>query len=144
MRAGQGASGPVLDRIGDFTNGELSPGQVRVALHILTSRDAVLGVEGKAGTGKTHTVAVVRELAYRAGWSVRGLAATTGAVKLLREAGLDAETVASLQNRKPDVAPLLRELWIVDEAGMLSTRQAAAVLEQAREHQAKVVLLGDL
>jgi len=144
MRAGQGTSGPVLDQIADFTNGELSRDQVRVALHILTSRDTVLGVEGKAGTGKTHTVAVVRELAHRAGWYVRGFGPTTGAVKLLREAGLDAETVATLQNRTPDVAPLRRELWIVDEAGMLSTRQAATILEQAGERQAKVVLLGDL
>ncbi len=145
MREGQGASAPVManEPAAAPTSRGLAPDQERVARHILTSRDQILGVEGKAGTGKTTTLAAVRERAEAAGWRVRGYAPTTGAVKRLNEGGIYSVTVARLNGEK--VAPLAgrRELWVVDEAAMLSTRQTAAILERAREIGAKVVLVGD-
>lgn len=51
--------------------------------------------------------------------------------------------MAALRGEKGSLVGARRELWVVDEAGMLSTRQAAAILERARETGAKVVLLGD-
>lgn len=36
-----------------------------------------------------------------------------------------------------------KQLWIVDEAGLMSSKQASSVLEKAREAGAKVVLVGD-
>jgi hypothetical protein len=145
MRAGRGAHEPVLAdlRVLRGSSPALSPAQERVARHILASRDQVLGVAGKAGTGKTFTLASVRESAEAAGWRVRGFAPTTGAVKLLSESGIESVTVAALQNETPRRAAG-RELWIVDEAGMLSTRQAAGVLGRARACGARVVLIGDL
>jgi hypothetical protein len=125
------------------TSPSLSLEQRRVARHILTSHDQVLGVEGKAGTGKTTTLATVRERAEESGWHVRGFAPTTSAVKRLNEAGIESLTVATLQMEKDSLVADRRELWVIDEAGMLSTRQAAVVLERARETGAKVVLLGD-
>jgi len=145
MREGRGRGVSVIDEAVaavSRSSPALSPDQERVARHILLSRDQVVGIEGKAGTGKTHTLGAVREMAASAGWRVRGLAPTTGAVKLLREAGVEAVTVTALQ-QEPAQAVARRELWIVDEAGMLSTRQAAAVLERAREVDARVVLVGD-
>lgn len=141
MKSGQGAGSPILDSSAHrFT--QLSPEQERVARYILTARDQVIAVEGKAGTGKTTLLREVRPAAEGAGWRVRGFAPTTGAVKLLDEAGIESATVASL--KKEAVAQgTRRELWIVDEAGMLSTRQAAAVLSRAQEQGARVVLLGD-
>lgn len=142
MKAGQGDGSPVLDSSAHRFTESLSPDQERVARHILTTRDPVIGVEGKAGTGKTHLLGEVRQVAEGAGWRVRGFAPTTGAVKLLDEAGIQSATVASL--RKETMATgSARELWIVDEAGMLSTRQAATVLARAQEQGARVVLLGD-
>jgi conjugative relaxase-like TrwC/TraI family protein len=120
----------------------LGEDQVRVVRHILSSADRLLAVEGKAGTGKTRVLSSVRERAEERGWSVRGFAPTTTAVAVLREAGIDSMTVAAALKQP---LPLNREpqLWIVDEAGLLSTRQARELLDRAEKTGTKVVLVGD-
>ncbi len=141
LRQGQGRGTAILEWPFE-ASGSLSLEQQRVVRHILGSRDQIIGVEGKAGTGKTHTLTTVRVAAESAGWRIRGFAPTTGAVKLLKEAGIDSVTVAALR-QQTNARAAGPELWIVDEAGMLSTREAAAVFERARERAAKVVLIGD-
>lgn len=126
----------------DVKPGHLADDQARVARHVLAHPDQLLAVEGKAGVGKSTTLAVVREHAEGAGWRVRGFAPTTTAAGVLREGGIDATTVAALLKEKPG-APCSRELWIVDEAGLLSTRQAREVIDRAAAEGAKVVLVGD-
>jgi conjugative relaxase-like TrwC/TraI family protein len=123
----------------------LSDSQRRVAEHILTSPDQVLAVEGKAGAGKTYTLQAVVAEATSRGWSVRGLAPDTSAVKTLgAETGIPAGTIAALAVERPGARQETRpELWLVDEAGKMSSRQAAVVLGKAREAGAKVVLVGD-
>ena len=123
----------------------LSDSQRRVAEHILTSPDQVLAVEGKAGAGKTYTLQAVVAEATGRGWSVRGLAPDTSAVKALgAEAGIPAGTIAALALERPGARQGARpQLWLVDEAGKMSSRQAAVVLGKAREAGAKVVLVGD-
>jgi conjugative relaxase-like TrwC/TraI family protein len=120
----------------------LGEDQARVARHILGCPDRLVAVEGKAGTGKTKTLSYVRERAAEAGFSVRGFAPTTTAAAVLREGGIESTTVAAALkeslsfNREP-------QLWIVDEAGLLSSRQARELLERAEKVGAKVVLVGD-
>jgi len=123
----------------------LSDSQRRVAEHILTSPDQVLAVEGKAGAGKTYTLQAVVAEATGRGWSVRGLAPDTSAVKTLgAETGIPAGTIAALSLERPGAQKGTRpELWLVDEAGKMSSRQAAVVLGKARVAGAKVVLVGD-
>lgn len=115
---------------------------MRAVHHVLVPRDRLVGVEGRAGTGKSHTLGALHDAAEQAGWSVRAFAPTTSAVKVLRDEGLDAVTVARLLREKaaPPSAP---QLWIVDEAGLLSTDAMARLLRQAEAVQAKVVLVGD-
>jgi Tfp pilus assembly pilus retraction ATPase PilT len=50
--------------------------QLRVARHVLESPDRLVAVEGKAGTGKSTTLAHVRERAEAAGFTVRCFAPT--------------------------------------------------------------------
>lgn len=121
----------------------LDPGQRSVAEHILTERSPVLAVIGKAGAGKTFTLGAVQSAAVAAGWELRAYAVTTGAVAELKHAGLaGAATVASLEaSAPPSENP--RRLWLVDEASLLSTRQANAVLTRARDAGARLVLIGD-
>jgi conjugative relaxase-like TrwC/TraI family protein len=121
----------------------LGPDQLRVVRHLLESRAQVLGVEGKPGTGKTFTLAAVREAAESAGWTVRGFAVSTGAVAQLREVGIAAETLKSLAARPP-TAPQPRELWIVDEASLLGNRDAAVALDSAHRAGARLVVVGDV
>ncbi len=120
----------------------LTPEQAQAARHVLDSRDLVIGIEGKAGTGKSHTLTAVHDAAEQAGWTVRAFAPTTSAVEVLRADGLDTTTVARFLREKaaPTLGP---QLWIVDEAGLLSTEAAAAILRKAHAAGAKVVLVGD-
>lgn len=121
---------------------ELGEDQLRVARHILGSPDRFVAVEGKAGTGKTKVLSYVRERAAEAGWSVRGFAPTTTATAVLREGGIESTTVAAALR---EGLSLKREpqLWIIDEAGLLSSRQAKELLERSERVGAKVVLVGD-
>ena len=138
MRAGRGRA----QAIAADPPAYLTPEQAQAAGHVLGSRDAVIGIEGKAGTGKSHTLAAVHDAAERAGWTVRAFAPTTSAVEVLRGDGLEATTVARLLREKaqPPAGP---QLWVVDEAGMLSTEAAAGILRKAEAAGAKVVLVGD-
>ena len=144
MRQGRGTGKAVLagDRFAPAR--PLSPGQRKVAEHILGSRDQVLAVEGKAGAGKTYTLqAVVAEASAR-GWVVRGFAPDTSAVKTLaEETGVPTRTLAALARERPGDGPGTPQLWMVDEAGKMSSRQAATLFEQARAAGARVVLVGD-
>jgi conjugative relaxase-like TrwC/TraI family protein len=120
----------------------LGEDQVRVVRHILGSPDRLVAVEGKAGTGKTRALACVRQCASEAGWAVRGFAPTTTAAAVLKEAGIDSTTVATAFQKLP-LRSETQELWIVDEAGLLSSRQAREVLAEAEKMGAKVALVGD-
>lgn len=140
VRDGRG-HGPVTE--GARLPAALSPEQERAARHILETNDLVLGIEGKAGAGKSFTLAAVHDVAEREGWTVRGFAPTTSAAEVLRESGLQAGTVARLLREKDVAGDGRPQLWIVDEAGLLSTRQAVALFARARVAGAKVVLVGD-
>src|SRR5262249_9372 len=102
----------------------LGEDQAKVVGHILGSADRPLAVEGKAGTGKTRVLAHIRIQAEAAGWRVRGVAPTTTAVDVLREGGIEAVTAAGLLHERPLSERPANQLWIVDEAGLLSSRQA--------------------
>jgi len=121
----------------------LGDDQLRVARHVLESPDRLVAVEGKAGTGKSTMLAHVRERAEAAGFRVRGFAPTTTAAGVLREGGIDSTTVAALLRETPSLKGPGRELWIVDEAGLLSTKQARELLDRAEQAGAKLVLVGD-
>jgi len=120
----------------------LGEDQLGVVRHILASPDRLVAVEGKAGTGKTRALAHVRQCAAEAGWSVRGFAPTTTAAAVLKEGGIDSTTVAAGLQNLPHGSQT-QELWIVDEAGLLSSRQARELLDHAEKVGAKVALVGD-
>jgi ATP-dependent exoDNAse (exonuclease V) alpha subunit len=101
-----------------------------------------VAVEGKAGAGKTRTLSWVRERAEEAGWSVRGFAPTTTAAAVLREGGIDSVTVAAAL-KEPLSFRREPQLWILDEAGLLSRREARELLDRAERVGAQVVLVGD-
>ncbi|HEU0276240.1 MAG TPA: MobF family relaxase [Rhodanobacteraceae bacterium] len=102
-------------------------------------------LQGYAGTSKTTSIlATVAAAARRADLRVRALAPTHHAADVLREAvGGESGTVASIIARPLEIgdAP---ELWIVDEAGMVSAEDMRALLERADQARAQVVLTGDV
>lgn len=126
---------------------EFTPEQREATTVILTSGKALHVLHGHAGTSKTSSVlAAVRGAAVEHGFKVRALAPTNdAATKLGGAIGENATTVAShLMDRA--TAPAIhdqRELWVVDEAGMISARDMQRLLEKADREQAIVILAGD-
>ncbi|HEY1804858.1 MAG TPA: MobF family relaxase [Terracidiphilus sp.] len=112
--------------------------------HILTSRDQIQGLHGRAGVGKTTTLVVVREGAESNGYAVEGLAPTSRAAQQLRDAGIPADTLQGFLargNRQPADATG-RHLYMVDESSLTSTKQMREFLSKIGP-QDKLLLIGD-
>ena len=71
----------------------LSESQRAAVEQILASRDQVTALEGVAGSGKTTSLAAVREAAEREGYKVEGFAPTSRAAQKLGEAGIESSTL---------------------------------------------------
>lgn len=123
-------------------------GQRAATKGLLQSRASVTGIQGSAGTAKTTTVLRVHADAARArGFTVRALAPTaTAADELARAIGAEPMTVTLMLTASPDrpCGPPKPEIWIVDEASMSGARDTEALLAQARDQGARVVLVGDV
>jgi conjugative relaxase-like TrwC/TraI family protein len=120
--------------------------QKRATASLLTSRDRVSAVQGYAGTAKTTTVlATYAREAAKSGLSVTALAPTASAATVLGEAlGLRGDTVAR-HLVSPEAKGLGKgDVWIVDEASMLSARDMAALMASADKAGARLVLVGDV
>jgi Ti-type conjugative transfer relaxase TraA len=108
--------------------------------------DGFAVIAGEAGTGKSTTLAAVRDAYEASGYRVIGMAWTNAVVQNLRHDGFrDSTTIASELRRIETGAAQWddRTVLIVDEAGMLSTKHLAAVTSQARAAGAKLILAGD-
>jgi Ti-type conjugative transfer relaxase TraA len=114
--------------------------------HITDGRD--LGVVvGHAGTGKSAMLGVAREAWGAAGYEVRGVALSGIAAENLESgSGIASRTIASMEHGWGQGRDLLttRDVLVIDEAGMVGTRQMERVLSHATEAGAKVVLVGDI
>ena len=121
-------------------------GEQRDAFAHITGRDGLASVIGYAGTGKSAMLGVAREAWEREGYQVRGAALSGIAAENLEGgSGIQSRTIASLEHGwaqgRDQLGP--RDVLVVDEAGMIGTRQIERVLSHARDAGAKVVLVGD-
>lgn len=113
--------------------------------HVTQARD--LGVVvGYAGTGKSALLGVAREAWEDAGYRVQGLALSGIAAENLEGgSGIASRTIASLEHQWAQGRELLdaRDVLVIDEAGMIGSRQMERLLSAAEKAGAKVVLVGD-
>jgi Ti-type conjugative transfer relaxase TraA len=121
-------------------------GEQRDAFDHITGRDGLASVVGYAGTGKSAMLGVAREAWEREGYQVRGAALSGIAAENLEGgSGIASRTIASLEHGwaqgRDQLGP--KDVLVVDEAGMIGTRQMERVLSHARDAGAKVVLVGD-
>ncbi|QJW95417.1 MobF family relaxase [Frigoriglobus tundricola] len=127
-----------------FSRDDLNSGQTRAISALLNSFDQVQILRGLAGVGKSTALGEVRTAIEAQGRTVLAVAPSTGARDVLREDGFQAETVAmllastALQQRLADGGVLL-----VDEAGMVGSRDMARLCAVAERHGARVILSGD-
>jgi Ti-type conjugative transfer relaxase TraA len=123
----------------------LSGEQADALAHVTDGRD--LGVVvGHAGTGKSAMLGLAREVWEAAGYEVRGAALSGIAAENLESgSSISSRTIASMEHGWEKGRDLLtsRDVLVIDEAGMVGTRQLERVLSHAAEAGAKVVLVGD-
>jgi Ti-type conjugative transfer relaxase TraA len=123
----------------------LSGEQVDALAHVTDGRDLGI-VVGYAGTGKSAMLGVAREAWEAAGYEVRGVALSGIAAENLESgSGITSRTIASMEYGWGQGRDMLtsRDVLVIDEAGMVGTRQLERVLSHAAEAGAKVVLVGD-
>ena len=119
----------------------------RRALEHVTKAPGLSLVVGYAGAGKSAMLGVAREAWEAAGYTVRGSALSgIAAENLAAGSGIASRTIASLEHSWARDRDRLgaRDVLVVDEAGMIGTRQMGRVLAEAAHGGAKVVLVGDV
>ncbi len=118
----------------------------RKALRHATGAEGLALIAGEAGTGKSTTLASIRDAYEADGYRVIGMAWTNAVVQDMRRGGFaNAATIAS-ELRALDTGASRwdgRTALVIDEAAMLSTRNLAEVIGKARETGAKLILAGD-
>jgi conjugative relaxase-like TrwC/TraI family protein len=116
---------------------------------LLGGGEGVIVVIGEAGTGKTYALTAAAEGWVASGAELRVAAPTWRAANVLRSEGLDATSVASLLGdldraaARGQVVLGRRAVLVVDEAGMVDSRNLARLIDHAQEADAKLVLIGD-
>src|SRR5229473_775428 len=121
---------------------ELSPAQLRVVDDIFVSREKIVGLDGIAGTGKTTTLAVIREGAEAEGYKVEGFAPTSRAAQKLADAGIETSTLQRhlARGEQPDTGQ--KRFYVLDESSLASTRQMHEFMERLHAGD-RVLLVGD-
>ena len=126
------------------SHAQLNETQRKAIEQILTSRDQIQGLQGSAGSGKTSTLAAIRQGAEQSGYVVEGFAPTSRAAHQLREAGVTADTLQGYLARAARANdPSQKHLYMVDESSLASTEQMRDFLRKIGGHD-KVLLIGDV
>lgn len=136
----------------------IKPGQLAAAELILSTPHRFVGVQGLAGTGKSHMLAKVKEAADMVGmlakvkeaadtvgYTIKAVASYGKQIEALRELGMEARTVASvLEARQQDRFKLdPNTVLVIDEAAVVPTRIMERLMKMAEADGARVVMLGD-
>jgi Ti-type conjugative transfer relaxase TraA len=118
----------------------------RQAIRHITGPERIEAVVGMAGAGKSTMLGAARQAWQAEGYEVRGAALAGKAADGLEEsAGIRSRTLASLERSWERGRDTLnaRTVLLIDEAGMVGSRQLSRVLAEADCAGAKVVLVGD-
>ncbi len=122
----------------------------RAAIEHITGPERIAAVVGYAGAGKSTMLAAAREAWEAQGYQVHGAALSGKAAEGLEESsGIASRTLASWEMRwqnphRGDRNQLGRgDVFVIDEAGMVGSRQLARFVGEAEKSGAKIVLVGD-
>jgi Ti-type conjugative transfer relaxase TraA len=118
----------------------------RAAIEHVTKPGRVAAVVGRAGAGKTTMMKAACEAWELAGYRViGGTLAGKAAEGLQKEAGIESRTLASWELLWNEGREALtdRTIMVIDEAGMVASKQMAYFVENAVRFGAKLVLIGD-
>ncbi|WP_432331957.1 Ti-type conjugative transfer relaxase TraA (plasmid) [Agrobacterium rosae] len=129
-----------------FRRHERLSGEQKTAIERIAGPARIAAVVGRAGAGKTTMMKAAREVWELAGYRVVGGAlAGKAAEGLEKEAGIQSRTLASWElrwKRGRDV-PDDKTVFVMDEAGMVASKQMAGFVDAVVRAGAKIVLVGD-
>ena len=103
-------------------------------------------IEGHAGTGKSYMLGAARKAWVAAGYRVHGAALSGIAAEGLQTGSqIESRTLHSMLGRLQTGKLQLndKDIIVLDEAGMVGSRQMSELLTYANNAHAKVVLVGD-
>ena len=121
----------------------LNAGQREAARMMLTTENRVTGIQGSAGVGKSHLIGTAAGIAEGIGYRVVALAPYANQVERLQAHGLKASTLATfLVSKDRDIDE--KTLIVIDEAGLVPSREMEAALRIAERHGSRLVLCGDI
>ncbi len=122
----------------------------RHAIEHITGPERIAAVVGFAGAGKSTMLAAAREAWEAQGYQVHGAALAGKAAEGLEESsGIKSRTLASWSRgwdnpHSGDRYALGRgDVFVIDEAGMVGSRQLARFIGEVEQRGAKIVLVGD-
>ncbi|MCJ2877430.1 Ti-type conjugative transfer relaxase TraA [Rhizobium pusense] len=142
------ASHSVSDKVLEATfarHSRLSEEQ-RTAIEHVAGSARIAAVVGRAGAGKTTMMKAAREAWELAGYRVVGGAlAGKAAEGLEKEAGIQSRTLASWELRWNGGRDVLddKTIFVMDEAGMVASKQMGGFIDAVVKAGAKIVLIGD-
>lgn len=103
-------------------------------------------IVGYAGAGKSTMLGEMQKIWQARGYQVKGATLSGIAAENLEEAsGIRSRTLASwMYSWKKGTEKLsAKDILVVDEAGMVGSRQMAYLLDQVQKANAKIILVGD-
>ena len=144
LHRGRGILPLAFVKAGLATVSDLGPDQADAVRRLTQQGHAVEVLIGRAGTGKTSTVAALVSVYRAAGWHVVGVAPSARAARELDErACITAHTIPRFRYHCARTPLDARTVVIFDEVGMADTFDLTGVLAVAAAAGAKVVLVGD-
>lgn len=144
QQSSHGARPTVLEAT--FGRHERLSEEQKAAIEHVTGGERIAAVIGRAGAGKTTMMRAARDAWEAAGYRVVGGAlAGKAAEGLEKEAGIVSRTLSSWQLRWSQGRGQLdkKTIFVLDEAGMVSSRQMDLFVEAVTRGGAKLVLVGD-
>ncbi len=142
QRADRGVTDPQVTEAALARRPWLADEQRVMVQRLTRDGDGVAVVIGRAGTGKTTGLAAACEAWQQAGIPVRGCALARRAAHELEHAtGVASTSVAGLLRERHPLPP--RTVLMLDEAGMIGTRELDQVMDRVRQANGKLVLAGD-
>jgi Ti-type conjugative transfer relaxase TraA len=143
-REGRATSAAILEAT--FQRHKRLSEEQKTAIERIAGPARIAAVVGRAGAGKTTMMKAAREAWELAGYRVVGGAlAGKAAEGLEKEAGIESRTLASWElrwNRGRDVLDD-KTIFVMDEAGMVASKQMAGFVDAVVRAGAKIVLVGD-
>lgn len=144
INRGIGCFEPLGGENGFIVSDRLRPEQKHAVEFVLHSRDQAINLRGAAGTGKTATLEELHRGLNEAGRQVLALAPTRSAVEELHNVGFaGALTIERFLQDEHVQAAARGKVLLVDEAGMLSSRQMSGLLQIVEQQSARIVFSGD-